>query len=137
MIHQDFRSRVGEAAWGRLRQSVVLVCRDAVGVGASLTWSQLGSALSHIGAEACLLMSEKELKQDATLAVLADFADKKVNSATVEAVKVLVQIAGEEELQTITEESARIVDRELPDQSFEFRAMLVLLSLSAQGQFEA
>lgn len=137
MVHPDFRNHFGEADWDRLRRNVVLVCRDAVGPGSSLSWAELAAALSHVGAEACLLLSEKALEQDATLAVLADFADKKVNSATVEAVKVLVQVAGEEELRTITEESARIVDRELPDQSFEFRAMLVLLSLSAQGRFEA
>jgi hypothetical protein len=130
-VGRGFRTTLGESAWTELGLSVALVCRDAIPPteDESNRKEWLASALRWIGA----LATELGHDDDLALSVLADFADERRCEDIVASAMTLVAELPETALRDMTEKAATIVDRTCPEQSFRFRATLILVSMMASG----
>ena len=130
MVDRAHRERFGDAAWETLGLTVALVCRDAISsVDSDREWLNLGTMLQRAGVRAAELGDENDL----AIEVLADFADGDRCRTIVERARALVHQRSETELTAMTEQAAATVDRECPDQSFRFRATLILVSMLADS----
>lgn len=133
MVDRRFRRQIGETDWDALRLSVALVCRDAIpAAGDHRKWASLASMLGRIGTNAAGL----ESKDDLALRVLADFADEATCRRIIGRTRALVAELPEPVLRAMTEKAAAIVERACPDQSFRFKATLVLVSMIVSQRAE-
>ena len=109
----------------------VKFCRDALPAcgGDACRWEELASTLQSVGARATELATESDL----ALCVLAEFADETTCREIVDRARQLVAGLPERALRQITADAATVVDLKFPDQSFRFRATLVLISMIAGG----
>ncbi len=114
------REQIGEDAWVVLRTGLILTCRAIV--GPENDWSIIDRRLGTIAAR-------HRDEADLVSALLNDLSDPEVRRTAVERTRSVAMALSETELREATIDAARLVDRACPDQSFAFRAGLILISL--------
>lgn len=120
----NHRAFFSDEDWFMLQVSVILVCRPG-DLADEDRWRAVGCALRALAAEA----NRAEHKGDVALAVLASLTDVVTCSHIMAEARQLAEALSEKDLQVMTARAGYLVERACPDQGFNFRALLSLVSM--------
>jgi hypothetical protein len=125
MPDQDYKSLFSDDDWISLQACVPLVCRDAAnGCADDRGWHEIDRFLEEWAAGIAGSDSHKDL----ALTVLATLADDSLRSILIAIVRDVMASASDSDLDALTARAGRLVDRACPQEGFEFRATLILIS---------